>query len=106
MINAVTMEGSLSVKPVLMESALSGCATEFNLEHSDLTGNAPLVYSWRCRASGELAKDICQRAMKSQVLVVAGKFVQVNVDVDGTVYPVVKLLVQQCAFGRIKVSAP
>lgn len=106
MINAVTMEGSLSVKPVLMESALTGCATEFNLEHSDLAGNSPLVYSWRCRATGELAKDICHRAMKGQVVVVVGKFVQVNVDVNGTVYPVVKLLVEQCSFGRIKTSSP
>lgn len=102
MINTATVEGLISLKPVLMESSTSGLATEFNLEHTDLTGKAPLVYVWRCRATGEMAKEICQKAAKGQVLFVVGKFVQVTVEVNGTNYPVVKLLIEQCAFGRIK----
>lgn len=102
MINSVTMEGVLTVKPVLLESSRQEPVTEFNLEHTELATEGPLVYSWRCRATGELAKDICQIASKGQVLIIAGKFVQVTVEVAGKFYPVVKLRVEQCAYGRIR----
>ncbi len=102
MINTATMEGVLSVKPVLLESSRTGPATEFNLEHSDLSGKEPLVYIWRCRASGDLAKEISEKAVKGQVLIVAGEFVQETVNVEGKDYPVVKLRVRQCSFGRIR----
>ncbi len=104
MINTVTIEGALSVKPVLLESTRTGQVTEFNLEHSDLTGTEPLVYTWRCQAKGELAREISEKAMKGQVLIVAGKLIQEVVKVDGTDYPVVKLRVEQCAFGRVRAA--
>ena len=40
--------------------------------------------------------------MKGQVLIVAGEFVQETVNVEGKDYPVVKLRVRQCSFGRIR----
>jgi hypothetical protein len=105
MINTATMEGTFSEKPVLLESSRAVPATEFNLEHTDLTGTEPLVYVWRCRATGQLAKTICERAMKGQAVVVAGKFVQETVSHEGKLYPVVKLRVEHCAFGRVKATA-
>ena len=104
MINTATMEGLLSAKPVLLESSRFGPVTEFNLEHSDLSGKEPLVYIWRCRASGGLAREISEKALKGQLLVVAEKFVQETVNVDGKDYPVVKFQVAQCAFGRVRSS--
>jgi hypothetical protein len=104
MISVSTVEGVLSDKPVLLESSRSERATEFNLEHSDLTGEQPLVYSWRCRATGALAQEISERTIKGQTLVVSGKFIQERKDDDGEVYTIVKFRVEQCSFGRLRSS--
>lgn len=106
MINMATMEGVLYAKPVLLESSRYGSATEFNLEHSDLSGKEPVVYTWRCRASGNLAVEISEKAVKGQVLVVAGEFVQETVSIDGKDYPVVKIRITQCAYGRVRNGGP
>jgi single-stranded DNA-binding protein len=100
MINSATMEGELSVKPVLLESR-TGAVTEFNLEHSDLTGPQPVRYAWRCKATGALAQTIAERGSKGQRLVVQGKFVQeLATGSGGQSLAVVKLLVLDVSFGQ------
>lgn len=100
MINMATMEGVLCVKPVLLEGR-AGAVTEFNLEHSDLTGAEPARYIWRCKAIGALAHTIAERGSKGQRLVVQGKFVQEMVAGNGgQSFTVVKLLLQDVSFGQ------
>ena len=103
MINSVTMEGMLSLKPVLLEGK-AGVVTEFNLEHSDFSAGQPACYVWRCKATGPLATTIAERSCKGQRLVVQGRFVQELVKSEETDYMVVKLLVHECSLGPIKVG--
>lgn len=101
MINVVVMEGAISLKPVLMEGR-QGVVTEFNLEHSELSGPEPLRYVWRCKAKGKIATEIAERALKGQLLTVQGAMVQESVQHGDQTFAIVKLLVTECAFGRVK----
>ena len=105
MINSVTMEGRLPVKPVLLEGR-TGVVTEFNLEHSDLTGAQPASYTWRCKAEGELAQTIAERGSKGQILVVQGRLIQEMFTSGGQSLPVVKFLVLDVSLGRTKLATP
>ncbi len=99
MINMVVMEGAILLKPVLLEGR-DGVVTEFNLEYSAInTGVEPLRFVWRCKA-----KDIAERANKGQMLTVQGMLVQESVKHGDETYVVVKLIVAECAFGRVRAS--
>jgi single-stranded DNA-binding protein len=104
MINMVVLEGAIALKPVLLEG-LGGVVTEFNLEHSELSGSEPLLYVWRCKAKGKVAQEIAERAAKGQLVTVQGKMVQESVKHGEETYSVVKLLVTECAFGRVRAQS-
>lgn len=105
MINSTTMEGRLSVKPVLLEGR-AGVVTEFNLEHSDLTGTQPVSYTWRCKAEGRLAQTIAERGSKGQIIVVQGKLIQELFISGGQSLPIVKFLVLDVSLGQTKLATP
>jgi len=101
MINSATLEGILPLKPILMEGR-DGVATEFNLAHKDMTGTTPVIFYWRCKATGVLAERIAEKASKGQYLVVQGKLIQEAFTHDGVEMVAVKYLVQDVSFGRIR----
>ena len=104
MINMVVMEGAILLKPVLLEGR-DGVVTEFNLEYSAInTGVEPLRFVWRCKAKDKIAHEIAERANKGQMLTVQGMLVQESLKHGDETYVVVKLIVAECAFGRVRAS--
>lgn len=102
MINMLAMEGKFEAKPILLDSK-DGLVSEFNLEHSVLTGENPCIERWRCRAVGKLATEIAERGIRGLKLTVQGELIQERTDeMSGdSVIVIVKILVHKASFGKI-----